>query len=116
MGDDGRALEKLPSLGYKGLVLEALGGGHVPARMVPIVAELARQMPVVLSSRTRNGRVLRETYGFSGSEMDLFARGVIDGSWLDGVKLRMLLELLLRAGVERGGVQEYTHAFDADNI
>ncbi len=116
MGDDGRMLEKLPSLGYKGLALEALGGGHVPAKMVPIVAELARQMPVVLSSRTRNGRVLRETYGFSGSEMDLFARGVIDGSWLDGVKLRMLLELLLRAGVERGDVQEYIHAFDADNI
>jgi L-asparaginase len=116
MGDDGRMLEKLPSLGYKGLVLEALGGGHVPAKMVPIVAELARQMPVVLSSRTRNGRVLRETYGFSGSEMDLFARGVIDGSWLDGVKLRMLLELLLRAGVGRGGVQEYIHTFDVNNL
>jgi L-asparaginase len=84
IGDDGRALEKFPSLGYKGLILEALGGGHVPARMVPIVAELARRMPVVLSSRTRNGRILRETYGFSGSEMDLFAHGVIDGGWLDG--------------------------------
>jgi len=116
IGDDGRALEKLPSLGYKGLILEALGGGHVPARMVPILAELARRMPVVLSSRTRNGRILRETYGFSGSEMDLFAHGVIDGGWLDGAKLRMLLELLLRAGVEIGDVQKYIHAFNTNNF
>lgn len=116
IGDDGRALKKLPSLGYEGLVLEALGGGHVPSRIVPAIAELAEQMPVVLSSRTRNGRILRETYGFSGSEIDLFARGVIDGSWLDGVKLRTLLELLLRASVGIGDVQKYIHALDADNF
>ena len=116
IGDDGRALKKLPSLGYEGLVLEALGGGHVPSRIVPAIAELAEQMPVVLSSRPRNGRILRETYGFSGSEIDLFARGVIDGSWLDGVKLRTLLELLLRASVGIGDVQKYIHALDADNF
>lgn len=114
INDDGRILKKLHSEGYQGLVLEALGGGHVPSKMVPTIAELAKKMPVVLTSRTRNGRILRETYGSTGSERALLAHGVIDGGWLDGVKLRILLELLLRVGLKKEVVQEYIHAFDVD--
>jgi len=74
LGDDGRLLGPLGSLGYEGLVVEATGGGHVPRVMVEPLAALARAMPVVLTSRTGSGELLRNTYGFPGSETDLLER------------------------------------------
>jgi L-asparaginase len=99
LGDDLRLVGELERLGYAGLVLEAFGGGHVPGRVVPALAELARRMPVVLASRTRGGELLRETYGFPGSERDLLSRGLIPAGFLDGPKARILLSLLLAGGV-----------------
>src|SRR5262245_6758254 len=64
LGDDGRVLTALGSLGYEGLIVEATGGGHVPRAMVEPLAALAQQMPVVLASRTGAGEVLHSTYGF----------------------------------------------------
>jgi L-asparaginase len=59
LGDDGRVLTVIESLGYEGLIVEATGGGHVPRAMVEPLAALAQQMPVVLASRTGAGEVLR---------------------------------------------------------
>jgi L-asparaginase len=101
LGDDGRALTALSSLGYEGLIIEATGGGHVPRAMVEPLAMLAQQMPVVLASRTGAGEVLHSTYGFPGSETDLLKRGLIHGGILDGPKSRLLLTMLLLAGAER---------------
>ncbi|MGH9066617.1 MAG: asparaginase [Acidimicrobiales bacterium] len=98
MGDDGRLLGSLASLGYRGVVLEAMGGGHVPSAMVEPLAGLARSMPVVLASRTGAGAVLRETYAFPGSEEDLLGRGLISAGALDGLKARILLSILLGSG------------------
>jgi L-asparaginase len=106
LGDDGRLLPAIRSLGYEGLIVEATGGGHVPAAMVEPLAALAAAMPVVLASRTGAGEVLHSTYGFSGSETDLLRRGLIHGGILDGLKARLLLTLLLLAGVEREGIAE----------
>jgi len=39
--------------------------------------------------------VLRETYGFRGSERDLLAHGLIPAGFLDGPKARILLSLQL---------------------
>ena len=58
LGDDGRVLTAIESLGYEGLIVEATGGGHVPRAMVEPLAALAQQMPVVLASRTGAGEVL----------------------------------------------------------
>jgi L-asparaginase len=101
LGDDGRVLKALNSLGYQGLIVEATGGGHVPRAMVEPLAALAQQMPIVLASRTGAGEVLHSTYGFPGSETDLLKRGLIHGGILDGPKARLLLTLLLIAGAER---------------
>ena len=108
-GDDGRLLREVGRLGYEGLVVEALGGGHLPTNMVGILEELARRLPVVLASRTGGGEVLTRTYGFPGSEIDLLGRGLIPAGHLDGLKARILLSLLLRSGVSRDEIAE---AFD----
>lgn len=110
LGDDGRLLGPIGSLGYEGLVVEATGGGHVPGVMVEPLATLAEAMPVVLTSRTGSGELLRNTYGFPGAETDLLKRGLIHAGLLDGPKSRMLLTLLLIVGAGRETIVE---AFDA---
>lgn len=109
LGDDGRLLGAVEETGYEGLVIEAMGGGHVPSGMVEKLGELARKMPVILASRTGGGEVLRKTYGFPGSEIDLLDRGLVSAGALDGLKTRLLLSLLLRSGASR---EEISHAFE----
>ncbi len=109
LGDDRRLLVQIGRLGYEGLVIEALGGGHVPSVMVEPLATLAGEMPVVLASRTGAGEVLRRTYGFPGSETDLLERGLINAGPLDGPKARLLLSLLLRSEASR---EEISAIFD----
>lgn len=100
-GDDGRLLAALPQIGYAGAVIEGMGGGHVPGRMVSALEELMEAMPVVLASRTRRGDILRRTYDFAGSEMDLYRRGLISAGWLDPLKANVLLTILLGSSLNR---------------
>lgn len=109
LGDDGRLIPAVGELGYAGLVVEATGGGHMPSATVEPLAGLARKMPVVLASRTGSGEVLRQTYNFPGSEMDLLSRGLIPAGPLDGRKARLLLSLLLRSGAKK---DEISNTFD----
>lgn len=106
LGDDGRMLPEVEAKGYAGLVVEAMGGGHVPSVMVETLEDLAAKMPVVLASRTGGGEVLRSTYWFAGSEMDLLERGLIYAGHLDGRKARLLLTLLLMSGATKKEIKE----------
>lgn len=110
LGDDGRLLSTIEQQGYDGLVIEAMGGGHVPSVVVETLEHLAAKMPVILASRTGRGEVLRRTYGFPGSETDLLERGLINAGPLDGLKARLLLILLLRSGAIR---EEIKASFDS---
>ncbi|MGH2957713.1 MAG: asparaginase [Solirubrobacterales bacterium] len=112
--DDGRMLRAVPGLDYKGVVVEALGGAHVPEPVADAVEALSAEMPVVLTSRTGRGEVLTETYDFPGSERDLIARGAIPAGWLDGPKARALLIVLLRAGLGRDEIGAMFEAIAAD--
>jgi L-asparaginase len=109
LGDDAELLRRLGS-GFDGLVIAGFGVGHVPAAFVDPLGDLASRIPVVLTSRTLAGPVLRSTYGFSGSERDLQDRGLINSGFLGPYKARILLHLLVAAGTEHHAI---VTAFDA---
>jgi L-asparaginase len=94
MDDDGLLLQGLADT-HQGLVVAGYGVGHVPAALAPVLGDLATRMPVVLTSRTGAGSIVRNTYDSPGSETDLLRRGLIDGGFLDPYKARVLLRLLL---------------------
>ncbi len=97
---------------FQGLVIDAMGAGHVPEPVADALGEIARRLPVILASRTHAGAVLSATYGFKGSETDLMARGLIGAGWLTGPKARLLLTLGLRAGLDLAGIRQAFSAVD----
>ncbi|AMB43933.1 asparaginase [Methylobacterium sp. AMS5] len=107
IGDDGRLLAALPDLGFAGVVIEGMGAGHVPEALAAIVSTLVGRIPVVLASRTETGPVFSRTYGYPGGEIDLLARGALSAGLLSGVKARLMLQLLLRAGLDRAAYAPY---------
>ncbi len=107
LGDDGSLVRSAQAAGFDGLVVEATGGGHVAPATAQALEAAARDMPVVLASRTGAGEILANTYGFEGGEIDLLRRGLVRAGWLDAIKARVLLMLLLRRGIrERPAVEE----------
>lgn len=111
MGSEGRFLNALPDLGYKGLVVEGLGAGHVPADMAAVMGEIAARIPVALASRCAAGPVFTSTYGYPGGEIDLVRRGLIPSGFLTGLKARLLLGLALRSDGDHAKVREAFAAY-----
>ncbi len=104
--DDGWWIPRIREMGARGLVLEAMGGGHLPSRLCESIAELASSIPVLVTSRTGSGEVLQATYGgFPGSETWLIDAGLIPAGSLDSLKARVLLGLLLTEGASRERIE-----------
>jgi len=97
-------------LGYRGAVVGAMGGGHIPERLAYVTARLAAVMPTVVSPRAGGGPMLRQTYGGPTSEIGLRKAGLIWGGRLHPLKTRVLLETCLRAGLQRAAIADL---FDA---
>ncbi|QCX27861.1 asparaginase [Nocardioides jishulii] len=101
LGEDAHLLEAVEAASFDGVVVEGVGGGHVPRALVPVLARLAERTPVLLASRTGAGEVLSRTYGYPGAEIDLLSRGLVGVGRLDGAKARLALVLALAAGHDR---------------
>lgn len=105
LGDHGELLDGLAGRA-DGLVVAAMGVGHVPERLVAPLEALAAHMPVVLASRTGAGAVATSTYGFPGSESNLIKRGLIPAGFLDPLKARLLLRAALAAGADHQQIRD----------
>ncbi|MGC9362841.1 MAG: asparaginase [Candidatus Syntrophosphaera sp.] len=93
-GMDGRYIRCSVENGAKAIVIEAFGRGNLPRDVVPEIKEaLARNVLIVISSRTYTGRVLSE-YGYEGGGKDLSDMGCIMAGDLKGVKVRLKLMAL----------------------
>ncbi|WND02035.1 asparaginase [Temperatibacter marinus] len=92
-------LDGFVKAGFKGLVVEAFGGGHVSEAWHDALASLAHDMPVILSARPGGGRVLKKTYGYKGAEIGLIEAGLVPSGRLNGMKARLLLQTALAAGL-----------------
>lgn len=86
---------------YDGIVVEAFGAGHVPEWWVDALHDAHQKVPVVVTSRTGSGAMLRRSYGFRGSEKDLLELGLHLFDDMDGVKARILLTAALLTSSDR---------------
>ena len=104
LGERGAVLEAVLNdpryLGYNGIVLGAMGGGHVPEVMLGSLVAHAARLAIVVASRVGGGPLLRHTYESPGSEIALRAAGLIFAGRLPPLKARLLLDMLLRAGID----------------
>lgn len=106
-------LAAIEGLGYRGLVVEAMGGGSVPPAWTAQLDRLAAAMPVVYTPRTFTGPTLRSTYGGAGGELHLRRMGLTPGGMLDGLKARLLLGLLLACEADTVSMTSAWEMFDA---
>ncbi len=84
--------------GAKGIVVEAFGRGNVnPEMKNGIVDAIKKDLPVVITSRVPNGRVLG-IYGYEGGARQLEENGAIMGYDLNSEKARLKLMVLLGLG------------------
>ena len=99
-GADGAALRHAVDRGVKGIVVQALGMGNMNEAMFEAVKyALSKNIPVVISTRVHNGRVL-PSYGFAGGGKTTFDAGAVMADDLKAPKARILLMLLLQSGVK----------------
>ena len=95
-GAEGTLVKAAVTAGAKGLVIQALGWGNVNIPMYEAIKEVtAKGIPVVISTRVPNGRVL-PVYGYQGGGSTLKEAGAIFADSLSPQKARLLLMLALQ--------------------
>jgi L-asparaginase len=106
MGADGRFIDYAVATGSRGIVLEAFGRGNATLGMTEAVGRaVARGALVVVASRSPQGRVA-PTYTGGGGGHDLRQAGAVFAGDLSSVKTRVLLAVLLGAGLSRSSVSQ----------
>jgi len=109
-GADGYLIKAALDHGAKGVVVQGLGWGNVNQPMFAAIKDaIAKGIPVVVTSRVPNGRVL-PNYGWEGGGKTLVEAGAVMGDDLSPQKARILLMLLLQDGVM--GQKNLQAAFD----
>lgn len=94
-GMDSLLLDALADHNVDGVVIEALGAGNLPpATLEGLERLLAKDIPVVLTSRAFNG-VAQDIYAYEGGGKHLKELGVIFAAGLNGPKARIKLLAVL---------------------
>jgi L-asparaginase len=94
-GQPRKFIDHSVATGAKGIVIEAFGRGNVNPEMKDgIIDAIKNGIPVVITSRVPNGRVLG-VYGYEGGAKQLEENGAIMGYDLNGDKARLKLMVLL---------------------
>ena len=90
-----------------GLVLAAFGDGEIAPSWIPYIKKLLKEeVPIVLTSRCINGKVIRG-YNFEGSAYRLIDMGALDGGGLNPMQARIKMSLGLGAGLSGEELQAY---------
>jgi L-asparaginase len=112
IGDDGTLLRHAAEVS-DGVVLVALGAGHLSPVVLSELRQAAERMPVLITCRPDRSSMLFSTYGFEGAERDLRASGALCAPFLSAPAARVALLCALGAGLDRAGMQVAFAPFDA---
>jgi L-asparaginase len=113
LGDDGTLLRHAAG-SSDGVVLVALGAGHLSPALLAALREAAERVPVVLTCRPARSSMLVETYGFEGAERDLRSSGALCAPFLSPAAARIVLLCCLGAGLDRGGMEAVLSPWDIE--
>ena len=112
LGDDGAILHHAAET-HDGVVLVALGAGHLSPIVLHELRAATERVPVLITCRPDRSSMLFSTYGFEGAERDLRAVGAICVPFLSPAAARAALLCALGAGLDREGMVDVLAPFDA---
>jgi L-asparaginase len=90
LGDDGSLLRHAAREG-DGIVLVALGAGHLTPGMLGELRSATARVPVLVTCRPDRSSMLFSTYGFEGAERDVRASGAVCVPFLSAAAARICL-------------------------
>lgn len=94
------------------LVVSLPGAGHTPPPFLAAVHEVATSKPVVAVARPWRGALLRNTYGFEGSEIDLRSGSILCAGSLSAPAARIALLSALGAGLTTLKLENFFTPYD----
>jgi L-asparaginase len=112
LGDDGDQLRRAAA-DSDGVVLVALGAGHVSTGVLAELRDAARRIPVLVTCRPDRPSMLFSTYGFEGAEADIRSSGVVCVPFLSAAAARIVLLCCLGAGLRRDEIAAALSPWDA---
>lgn len=112
LGDQGEMLGELAGR-WDGIVLVALGAGHLSTGALHELRAATRRIPVVVTCRPERSSMLFDTYGFEGSEHDLRQSGAVCAPFLSPQAARVALLCCLGARLDRAGIEQALALWDA---
>jgi L-asparaginase len=112
LGDDGAILRHAAQT-CDGVVLVALGAGHLSPAVLHELRAATERVPVLITCRPDRSSMLFSNYGFEGAERDLRASGAVCVPFLSPAAARVALLCALGAGLDRAGIEGALALFDA---
>ncbi len=112
LGDSGEALAALRGE-WDGIVLVALGAGHLSPGGLRELRAAVEHVPVLITCRPDRASMLFDTYGFEGAERDLRETGAVCVPFLSPQAARIALLCCLGAELDRAGMARALARFDA---